>query len=294
VLYYEINVAVVAALVPVVAVHLRRARARDVLVHAAAITVPAAVMTLVLQAVAAAANRGYTGTDVGVGENTPTVVLRTVAGSLPASAWLAARDWLGRPFAASTAAALCLVPVVATIVVASMHRSAASGPADRRALALLVTSPVVMWLTATLVQATTRKVRVETIRVGYVYNYYAYGSVGVVLAAMLAVPLLPRRDLLRRARPVLVAAAIVFVAAQAVVNDDVHRKFGADLRANRDLLASFTDEPPLTQRCAQLEAWASLPYWQPYYREALVDGINTTYAHFHGEPFCATIPAAPG
>jgi hypothetical protein len=90
---------------------------------------------------------------------------------------------------------------------------------------------------------------------------------------------------------VLVAAAIVFVVAQSVVNDDVHRKFGADLRANRDLLASFTDEPPPEQRCATLEAWASLPYWQAYYREALVDGINTTYAHFHDEPSAlASVP----
>jgi hypothetical protein len=292
VLYYEINVAMIAALAPVVVVRLRRARARDVLLRAGAIVAPAAAMTLVLQAVAAASNRGYTGTDVGVGENTPTVVVRTVAGSLPGSAWPVARDWLGRPFAMSVAAALCLVPVVVTVVVAAMRRQDAGDPTDRGALALVVASPVVMWLAATLVQATTQKVRVETIRVGYVYNYYAYGSVGVVLAALLAVPLLPRRDLLRRARPVLVAAAIVFVVAQSVVNDDVHRKFGADLRANRDLLASFTDEPPPEQRCSTLEAWASLPYWQAYYREALVDGINTTYAHFHDEPFCAGVGAA--
>jgi hypothetical protein len=87
----------------------------------------------------------------------------------------------------SVAAALCLVPVVATVVVAAMHRHDAGDPTDRGALALVVASPVVMWLAATLVQATTQKVRVETIRVGYVYNYYAYGSVGVVLAALLAV-----------------------------------------------------------------------------------------------------------
>jgi hypothetical protein len=58
ILYYEINVAVAAAFVPIVVIEMRRSPVRDVLVRAASIVAPAAAMTLVLQAIAAAANRG--------------------------------------------------------------------------------------------------------------------------------------------------------------------------------------------------------------------------------------------
>ena len=53
--------------------------------------------------------------------------------------------------------------------------------------------PIGLWLGATVVQATTEKVRAETIGVGYVYNYYAYGSIGLVVALLLVVPAVARR-----------------------------------------------------------------------------------------------------
>jgi len=180
------------------------------------------------------------------------------------------------------------IVVLVTALTAMGHRAAPAAD-DRVGLVLVVLGPLLMWVAATLVQAATLKVRVEAIRLGYVYNYYAYGSVGVALAAILAVPLLPQRHVLHRARPLLIAIGVTFVVAQGVINDSVHREFGERLQANRDVLAAYSDEAPLATRCATLQTWAALPYWQPYYRTALVEGMNEGYLHFHGEPFCAAV-----
>ena len=59
--------------------------------------------------------------------------------------------------------------------------------------------------------------------------------------------------------------------------------------ANRAVLAAYSDEASPATRCATLESWAALPFWQPYYRTALIDGMNSAYLHFHGEPFCDAV-----
>jgi hypothetical protein len=172
-------------------------------------------------------------------------------------------------------------------------RATDAAPVPARTIVLVALSPIALWLAATVVQAATLKVQVETPEVGYVYNYYSYGSVGVVLAALLAVHLLPRAVEWRRIRPALIGCAVVFVAAQAVINDHVQREFDARLRASRNVLAVYTDEQPVEERCAALEEWVGLTFLDVYYRQDLVDGINATYLHHHGEPFCDRTFAIP-
>jgi hypothetical protein len=159
---------------------------------------------------------------------------------------------------------------------------------------LLALGPVTMWVAATVVQASTRKVQVETPAVGYVYNYYAYGSVGVVIAALVFVHAVPHHVEWRRIRPALIGCAVVFVIAQIVINDNVQREFDSRLRASSDVLATYTDERPVGERCAALETWVGLPFLDVYYRRDLVDGINATYLHFQGEPFCDHPVQVPG
>jgi hypothetical protein len=162
------------------------------------------------------------------------------------------------------------------------------------ALRLVVLCPVILWLCATLVQATTQKVRVETIRLGLRLQLLRVRLCRRRTRGDLAVPLLPKRDVLRRARPLLIALAVTFVVAQGVINDSVHREFGERLEANRVVLAAYSDEPAEDVRCARDRVVAELPYWQPYYREALVEGMNAGYRHFHHEPFCSTAAADSG
>ena len=160
-----------------------------------------------------------------------------------------------------------------------------------------------LWIGATLVQASTQKVRAETLRIGHVYNYYAYGSIAVVLIALLVAPSLIAivSERTRRVPAVfaalVVGAAIVaagFVAVQTVVNGDVQRVFDTRLRASDDVLNAFADEHDEADRCATLATWSALPFFLDYYRTEFIEGLQATYEHFHDEPFCSTIASPAG
>lgn len=299
--YYEINVALLPALAPLLWLRWRAAdaavRLRSLLIRAGLLVLPAILMTLVLQAVASRANRGYTGTDVAVGSGTGTVLVRSIAGSLPGAAWRQADRWLAQGFDITATGLLIGVAGAIAVVALAWRRGRASdapyttaaAPAAWRTVLVLATSPLLLWLAATVIQATTAKVRAETLAVGYVYNYYAYGSVGVVLIGALVVPRLvgsvPRSA--RSAVAVaLVAIASLFAVAQAVVNDNVQRVFAERLAINDDLLAAISDRPPVEERCATLDAWLAFPFFQDYYRTDMVDGVEALYEHAHDESFC--------
>lgn len=302
ILYYEINVAMVFALAPVVLLRWRSAcpggddsaSRRALLGRTALVTVPALLMTMVLYLVASASSRGYTGTDVAVSASTTRVVARSVLGSLPASSWSVARDWLGQPFTLSALTVLAFFVVAALILTwtARDRIGESAGVADQQATVLLAFTPLIVWLATTLVQATTAKVRVDTVRIGYVYNYYAYGSIGIVLLAVLLAPVLPGQRMWRRARHVLIAGVLTGALVQLAVNDTVQRVFDERLVANRDLLVAFSDEQSEVLRCAALQAWSALPFWDDYYREVFVRTLGETYRYFHGEPFCSTAESA--
>jgi len=244
-------------------------------------------MTIVLHLLASAANRGYTGTDVDVAAGTPAVLARTIAGSVPGAAWGVASDWLDQPFEIRLAAIASAAALAATA--AALIRT--SPPAERLAVArvdvlLLAASPVIVWVGATSIQAVTAKVRAETIGVGYVYNYYAYGSVGLVLAALLLAPVIPWRATWSRARTALVAVALVAAGAQAVINENLQHTFDRRLAPSRVLLAAYSDEAPIAERCTALREWSALPCWQPYFRLAMAEGLEASSQHFREEPFC--------
>jgi hypothetical protein len=314
--HYELNVVMVAALVPVAIVAWRSRMLGETTVSRRAyvmrlvvIVGPCLLMVAVLSRIAAAANRGYTGTDVALGDDTAHVFVRALAGSLPGSAWLVARDWLAQPVGLFSTTVLAFV-LVAAVVLAWRHlvdvaptgnrpRRPRSEQPTRRGrfdLTAILACPATVWVGATAVQAVTAKVRSETPRVGYVYTYYAYGSIGVVLIGLLVVlagggsasSRLPSRWSVN-ARPVLVALALGFVLVQTAINDNVQRVFDQRLAANSAVLVAFSDEPPETTRCAALQAWNDLPFWQTYYRNDFINGINVSYEHFNGEPFCSTI-----
>jgi hypothetical protein len=299
ILYYEINVAVVVALVPVVvvlALRLRRAGSSiaPLIRTTALVTVPPAVMTLVLVFVAKHTNQGYTGTDVEVGGTSVGLVARTVGGSLPASAWGAAHDWLGGSFGLTAWAAVSAVVIGVALCWATWAGGGGSATVDaagsavrRSEVGLVAASPVLVWLAATLIQTVTSKVNVDTVRIGYVYTYYAYGSVGIALAVILAVQALPGRAMWRRARPVLLAVALVFVVVQMSVNDTVTRAFDQRLAVNSRLLVAVSSRPDEAQRCDAERKWIAGTFYLPdYYHQFMVHGLDTTYQDHFGERFC--------
>lgn len=310
--YYEINVAIIPALLPVAWILVgdvrRYGRLRTWSIRCGVLVGPAVLMTLVLQRIAATSNRGYTGTDVVVGTGTTTVMVRAVLGSLPGAAWPQARSWLGRSFDLSQGAvvsALIGTAIVVMLAVAASLRAhgvdavvtgqpepdRVTAPAPWRSsrTTLLVASvPAIVWLLATAIQATTAKVRAETIAIGYVYNYYAYGSIAVVLIAVLVWPVLPGARRPARALPVLLACAVAFTVVQTVVNHDVRREFGARLAANDALLVVVSEAPAIPERCAAIQSWAALPFWLDYYRADMISGVDAVWQHFHDDPFCPT------
>ncbi len=307
ILYYEINVAMVVALVPVVVVLLVRLRRvgasiAPLIRTTALVAGPPAVMTLALVLVAKHTNQGYTGTDVQVGGTSLGLVARTVGGSLPASAWGAAHDWLGGSFGLTAWAAVSAVIIGLAVCWAATGRRRGSAPASpagaggpRSEVALVAASPVLVWLAATLIQTVTSKVNVDTVRIGYVYTYYAYGSVGIALAVILGVQALPGRGLWRRARPVLLAVALVFVVVQMSVNDTVTRAFDQRLAVNSRLLVAVSSRPVEAQRCDAERKWIAGTFYLPaYYHQFMVHGLDTTYQDHFGERFCAADVLAGG
>ena len=310
ILYYEINAAAVAALAPVIVLLWLRARrcgsqssGRSLLLRGGLIMAVPAAMTLVLTVVAKRTNAGYTGTDLEAGSLTLGLLSRTVGGSLPASAWGAAHDWLGGPFGLTAVTAVSAAAVVAALVWAiwwpasGLRMAGSSGgvgdvgtPASSpwSDVALVAACPAVLWLAATLIQTVTAKVNVETVALGYVYTYYAYGSVGVVLAAIVVCRALPQRDLWRTARPLLAVVAVVFVVFQMMVNDTVTRAFEVRLAVNDRLLVVASERPPEAQRCMVLREWVDgTPFLPVYYHRFMVDGLNETYQDHFDELFCS-------
>ena len=110
-------------------------------------------------------------------------------------------------------------------------------------VALVAAVPAIIWLVATLIQAVTTKIDVATDQLGFVYTYYAYGSIGVVLVAIIVVRAIPASPWWRRARPVLLAAALVFVVVQVTVNDSVQRAFDQRLAVIPELTTVMSTRP---------------------------------------------------
>lgn len=292
ILYYELNVAVVVALAPIVVLlRLRRRRiARPVaslLRRSIWITGPPVAMTVGLTIIAARTNTGYTGTELDAGSVTPGLLARAIGGSLPATAWGAAHDWLNGPVGLTALTAVSAA-IVGVALVRVAWRPPAPPPASRWWEVLLVAScPVVMWLGATVIQTITSQADTRIVALGYVYTYYAYGSAGVALAVIIAARALPGAGVWRRVRPALLVAALIFVVAQMAVNDTVTRVYQGGWRLNDELLVAVSERPPEAQRCDALRSWVVFTRFPAYYDQAMVNGLNATYRDHFDELFCS-------
>ena len=190
ILYYEIEVACIAALVPLALWGWRVHGGGRIGARKVAIPVG---FTLVLPTLAAAAfylysranSISYGGTQVAVGSRTAGTFRIAFLGTLPGSAWNLSREFLAGPIAIRGSATAILV-LMATVLftLASRFRpqpdptsdssSVVATPAHRRltvlAMAAVCIAPVIYWVGATLIQSSTPKVQDEITRIGAVYN----------------------------------------------------------------------------------------------------------------------------
>lgn len=292
-LYYEINVAAVAAIVPLVcwawwhAARSDRALRPVMRVAAPMLGVPF-VVVIVMRLWFGSSNTGYTGTEVAGGSEQLRSLMRGLVSTFPGAAWDLSRDWINAPMPVQRSAVVVLV-VLGGVLAALWKCSPSREPEGDVAwigVALMLAAPLVYWLGATVIQTATQKVQDEAPRIGYVYNYYAMGVTALAVIVVVVAVLIPRRWWNPWVRGLLGAAAIALVAVQYNVNWNVSLRFNELTAPSRALLVSFTEDRTEEQRCEALLAWAYGP-WPDYYEESMITGLDAAYRYFHDEPFCS-------
>ena len=293
VLYYEINVACVAAVLPLAVwgfVRLRRDSSnRAALLPGVIVIAIPAVLTVAFQLRARHLSVNYTGTEVAVGSGLLSTFRIAFLGTLPGSAWNLSREFLAGPIALRAGATLVLALVAFCVVMlATNFRPPPERRSDRAgwfAFVACVASAAVYWLAAVGVQVSTAKVQNEITRIGAVYNYYAIAAAATAAILVLGVVVAPFG---RLTQPIRVAVAVVFVvfaSVQYTINWNVADRFHDYTQPNQALHAAFSDEPPMDVRCAVLTEWEAI-VWPEYVEVAIIEGMDDAYVYFHGEPFC--------
>ncbi len=305
ILYYEIEIASIAALVPLAlwGWHAHgggRIGARKVTIPVAFTLALPTLATAVFYLFSHAKSVSYGGTEIAIGSGMAGTFRIAFLGTLPGSAWNLSREFLAGPIAVRGYATAILI-LMATVLfsLASRFRpqpdptpdSAAlmTAPADRRvtvlAMAAVCTSPVIYWVGATIIQSSTPKVQNEITRIGAVYNYYAVATAAIAALVVLVVLFWPARwnvDVLRCGA---LAVAIGFICIQYMINWNINDRYQGYASFNRQLQAAFSDHVPMEQRCAVLVQWEAVE-WPEYLEVAIIDGYQISYEHYHGEPFC--------
>ena len=145
---------------------------------------------------------------------------------------------------------------------------------------------------STVLQASTQKVQDESPKIGYVYNYYAIGATALAVIVGLLVVAAPRRWNQPYVRLGLGAVLITFVAVQSLVNWNITVRFNEGTFANRQLLVTFSEGRTVEDRCSALTTWTS-GAWPEYYEQFMIEGLQDSYRHFHGQDFCPGFVAPP-
>jgi hypothetical protein len=289
--YYEINVAAVFAVAPMLVWwwFVRDAngarRWSRLGVHTALLVAAPVAAVLASKILMAPAAGTYTGTQVAVSSGIVSSVGQGLVSTLPASAWTLSREWLHAPVSIWATPVVVMLVAAVGIVLAARRWPMPPGTPSRLAGALFGASAIAYMVGATTVQSATQKVQDETPRIGYVYNYYAIGSTALAVVVALAVLLAPRA-LNRSAVRVIASSVLITVAAvQLLVNWNITVKFNAATAPNRHLLVTYSEGRAVEERCQALWDW-SAGGWPDYYELYMIDGLQDSYQYFHGEPFC--------
>jgi len=292
VLYYELNVAAVGAAMLILGhKSLTAGQPRERLklgLRSTAALAPSLTVAVALVVTSRPSSANYTGTSVGLDTEFVPQVTAGLISSLPGSSWHVAGSWLDRPINSGlevtrflliagflTAGVLLLQPRVS--------RPTASGRRDVRRAITLVFALIAYWVGATVIQAATTKVQDEAQGIGYVYTFYAVGS--AVVAIVLAILLFALIRKTPRVGRLAVVGTVVIGAYQFSVNSTVTMRFNEIMIPAQNLLNVYSEGRDEVQRCQALAWWQSMG-WPEYYSTLTEDGMNASYEHYRGEPFC--------
>lgn len=290
--YYELNVAAVGAATVVVGLTLLSAGPvagrGTLLLRSSAALLPSLVVAASLTVGSRPSSANYTGTSIELGGETLRQAMSGVVSSLPVSSWHVALAWLDRPVNMGIAVTRFLVIaggllLVLIVIVRRLTPLVQSNIRDRSRAIALSLALVSYWLGATAIQAATAKVRDEAPGIGYVYTFYAAGSavVGILLAACLSALIRSRPGLGR----IVVVGTVLLGAYQFALNSTVTMRFNEVMVPAQNLLNVYSEGRDEQQRCQALGWWKSMG-WPEYYSSFTEDGMNVSYEHFRGEPFC--------
>jgi hypothetical protein len=290
VLYYEMNVALVPAIAIlavsyVISESTRRKNTMRTLFRTSLVYVIPGLLVLELQRQNAIESIAYDGTAIRYSNEFFGTFFRLMASSLPYSSWHLASDWVVN--FPSPDKHIRLFVVFILLALFSFWYSSRRMKRNSNFHWFWWSCPVLFtyWAAATAIQSSTIKVQNEATRIGYVYNFYAIGSLAVsILLAFLMYIFFSRVRRLIVRLPFL-AVVVILCLGQIHVNESIQEKHFNMLPQSRNLLVSFTERWPIESRCGWLEEWLRMG-WPIYYSNAMASGLERVYLNEFSEPFC--------
>ena len=297
VLYYELNVGMIIGIAPLLAIVALRSgpgaslsffsKIKKLMV----VSIPCVVPALALvwgRILSGSSTQSYGGTTIRLGSRALQTFLSGMISTLPGSGWALSQEILGgsiRFLAGVLPIVALLVLVVTMFLYSENHQSKQKQNFDIWLVAAGVMSLFLFWVVGVGVQSVTSKVQDESPRIGYVYTYYAIGATVVALLISLVV-LYFGSSLRMKTSAIVVALTLIVVAScQLTINWRLMDKMHAALEPNRALLAAFSSQPDVPDRCRALIDWTN-GGWPIYYEEGMTNGLQAAYLHYHREEFC--------
>jgi hypothetical protein len=296
VLYYEINVAIIIGIAPLltfVALNPMEGQVlsvRNKLVRMSQVAIPCAMPAIALiygRILSGSSTQSYGGTTIRLGRVAIHTFQNALASTLPGSSWNLSREQLG----GSVGLVMWIIPI--TVILVSVNTFFLSHPEESKkpdrfqnlGLGTGLFALFCFWTIGVAIQSVTVKVQDESPRIGYVYTYYAIGA--VVAAMFLSFIFLYFFSTLQSKSVTVVIVSIfsIFSFVQLTMNWRLMEKMNSSLIPNRELLVAFSSQADVPYRCRALLDWSNGP-WPDYYEDGMILGLQSAYLHYHGEQFC--------
>ena len=296
VLYYEMNLGAIlgAGVILAGGCWVRRRNRRELVISlmgSAILTAPAALALLYGRLMTGERAANYGGTEVRLSGATRAFTLGSLS-SLPGSAWELSERVIG----GRVGVVYFVFGVTFLIVWLVRWWLKCSDPwkgvgtddvLSRHQGRWVVVGAVVLFSAfAVAIQAVTTKVQDETPGVGYVYTYYAVTSCAVALGLVVGARALFSRPKFHALKFIVCSTAVMLLFMQSTVNWRVSKTMNDWVMPNRRLLNAFDADAGKEQRCQALADWTA-GGWPEYYEFNMIVGLDKSYLHYFGQPFCA-------
>jgi hypothetical protein len=297
VLYYELNVGMVMGIAPLLTMlALRHApneqssflpKIKKLLL----VSIPCVIPALALvwgRILSGSSTQSYGGTTIRMGSQAIHTFLNGMISTLPGSTWALSQDFLGGSigFLFGVLPIVVLLGLVVTMFLYSeSQQNREEQNIDTRLVSAGVAALLLFWFVGVAVQSITSKVQDESLRIGYVYTYYAIGATVFGLLVSLAILYFGPRLRMKISNLVVALVLLLIGTCQLTVNWRLMDKIYASFEPNRALLVAFSSQPVTPYRCRALLDWSN-GGWPNYYEEGMIDGLQAAYNHYHHEDFC--------